>query len=37
MCLPDVHLQIPLAVVRRHGSMTIADDLADAHLYVFNK
>mmetsp|Transcript_15489 Transcript_15489/g.33608 ORF Transcript_15489/g.33608 Transcript_15489/m.33608 type:complete len:476 (-) Transcript_15489:297-1724(-) len=30
-------LKVPLSVVRRHGNMTVSSDLADAHLYVFNR
>lgn len=30
-------LKIPLSVVRRHGAINVASDLADAHLYVFNR
>uniref|UniRef100_A0A7S0S6S1 Translation initiation factor eIF2B subunit gamma n=1 Tax=Chlamydomonas leiostraca TaxID=1034604 RepID=A0A7S0S6S1_9CHLO len=30
-------LRVPLPLVRRHGAMTIASDLSDAHLYVFNR
>ncbi|KAL6765072.1 eukaryotic translation initiation factor 2B gamma [Haematococcus lacustris] len=30
-------LKLPLSAVRRHGSMSIASDLADAHLYVLDR
>jgi translation initiation factor eIF-2B subunit gamma len=30
-------LKVPLSVVKRHSSISIASDLANAHLYVLNK
>jgi translation initiation factor eIF-2B subunit gamma len=30
-------LKIPLALIRRHGSLHISTDLSDAHLYVFSR
>ena len=30
-------LRLPLATVRAHGPMTVATDLIDAHVYVFDR
>jgi hypothetical protein len=30
-------LKVPLSIIRERGAMTISSDLADAHLYIFDR
>lgn len=30
-------LKIPMNIIKKYGSVTVNSDLADAHLYVFNR